>query len=600
MSRRAVAAALLLVACVVAVYGVGASTNGFAVDDHRFIVDNPFVGGEGAWWTAFTDPSTVDPENGGGIVRPLRTLEYRLDRALHGAAWFFHWHSVLWHVAAALCVFALLRRLVRDETASFFGAAVWALHPMHTESVAGISSRADVAMGACVAAALYCSVRSSGRDRWLALGLLSAAVAMLWKETAAVVPALVGVLHWLGPVGDESAAQRAHTDWRRLATTVAPWALVAGIYVVYRFSFGGESASHVTYRIGGGVVGASATMARALGAYELHALLPVRPSFDWSMSSSRGFADVAVLLWIVIHLGCVVGAVALARRGARVPLAALALFVLPLLPVANVPFDLGIPTTERFLYIPLLAVAVLASTALRYLPRCRPALAVVAACLAALSIARVTEWRDDDTLLAATLRQHTSVRAHAYFGGKLRDEGWALRSRARTADDDAERAELAAESRARFDGALQHSVAAIAAWKAQITPWPPVDHVAAVPFVSAANVSFVLGRHADALAFADEAAVIAPDLPQAHYNRAWALQRLGRGREAAGAMQTALDNEQDIGSDEGFRFFVSVARLLERDSAWEGAATAYEKALTFKPLGPAADAVRTAIGRLPR
>ncbi len=581
------AGALLLTALVVAVYGYGAATNGFAVDDSRFILENPFVSGEGEWWRAFVDPMTVDARDDGGIVRPLRTLEYRFDRALGAGAAIFHWHSVVWHALACVLVLSLLRRLLGDARAALAGAAVWALHPMHVEPVAAIGFRADVAMGAFAAATLYCALRSNGRDRWLAFALAGAVLAMLWKETAIVLPLLVFAVLLVRP-----------RDGRRPLASAAraalPYVAVAVLYAVYRFGLIEGADSHVGYRIGGGVAGVFATMFKGFGAYLTFAALPVAPAYDWYLPVSRTLADPVALAWLAVHLGVVAGAAVLYRRGRCVPLAGVLLFYGALLPVANWPFDLGIPTTERFLYVPLVGLVLLVGAGVARVGS-RAALAAVwmaALAMGAIAAQRVPDWRDDATIYTETLEQHDSVRAHTWAGNQQRERGWALRRRAREADDAAEAEAWRHMSVVAFNGALWHLDAAIEGWKRQIDPWPPQYHVASVPLVNASNVAIALGRHEDALAYANEALAIRPDSGEGHYNRAWSLLRLRRPGEAAAAMHAADRAGMELDEGESFRFFAQVGRALQAEGDREQARRAYERALEITPDGVGADRVR--------
>src|SRR5262245_12759479 len=142
---------------------------GFVFDDERFIVANPHVQHPQSWLRLLTDATTVDPISPGGIVRPLRTVEFALDRALFGVdAFAFHLPSHRWHVASAVLLLLVLRRLRGDPRAALLGALFWAVHPVQAEAAAFVSSRGDVAMAACTFAAVLFALRSQGLDRWLA------------------------------------------------------------------------------------------------------------------------------------------------------------------------------------------------------------------------------------------------------------------------------------------------------------------------------------------------------------------------------------------------------------------------------------------------
>ena len=91
--------ALVVAVAAVGIYLPAALSNGFAWDDFRFIVGNPYVlapDGWAGWLALLHDPSSVDPVRPIEIVRPLRTVEYAVDHALFGLSpTAFHLHSLL-------------------------------------------------------------------------------------------------------------------------------------------------------------------------------------------------------------------------------------------------------------------------------------------------------------------------------------------------------------------------------------------------------------------------------------------------------------------------------------------------------------------------
>jgi protein O-mannosyl-transferase len=131
---------LLLIAGVVAVY---AQTIGFgfvAYDDPVYVPLNPQVPGGLTWagikW-AFTTMYA-------GNWIPLVWLSLMLDRTLGAAAGGFHLVNVAFHIANTILLFWVLKRYSKAIWASFFVAALFALHPLHVESVAWVTERKDV------------------------------------------------------------------------------------------------------------------------------------------------------------------------------------------------------------------------------------------------------------------------------------------------------------------------------------------------------------------------------------------------------------------------------------------------------------------------
>ena len=80
-----------------------------------------------------------------GNWHPLTWLSHMLDWQLFGSdAGWHHLTSLFLHIANALLLFAVLRRMTRALWRSAFVAALFALHPLHVESVAWVAERKDV------------------------------------------------------------------------------------------------------------------------------------------------------------------------------------------------------------------------------------------------------------------------------------------------------------------------------------------------------------------------------------------------------------------------------------------------------------------------
>jgi len=77
---------------------------------------------------------------------PLTTLSYAIEYALVGeTAWLYHLNNLLLHLANTWLVYVLMMKLTTNKhLPAILAAALFALHPMHVESVAWISERKDV------------------------------------------------------------------------------------------------------------------------------------------------------------------------------------------------------------------------------------------------------------------------------------------------------------------------------------------------------------------------------------------------------------------------------------------------------------------------
>jgi hypothetical protein len=127
--------AILLATVTLAAYS-GAGNCGFVnFDDPFYVSDNPHVRSgltlSGIAW-AFT--STEDAN-----WFPLTRLSHLLDGQLFGLnPAGHHWTSVLIHALTTVLLFLLLERLTGARYRSAFVAVLFALHPLHVESVAWI------------------------------------------------------------------------------------------------------------------------------------------------------------------------------------------------------------------------------------------------------------------------------------------------------------------------------------------------------------------------------------------------------------------------------------------------------------------------------
>ena len=148
-SRPERARALLitaLVACATLPY-LNILFNGFVYDDDNQVLKNPYVRSFRYLKEIFT--TNVWSFRGVGSItnyyRPMMTLGYLVCYQLFGMrAYGFHLVSLLLHVLVVCLVFVLTERLTGDRVWAFVAGAFFALHPIHTESVAWIAAVTDL------------------------------------------------------------------------------------------------------------------------------------------------------------------------------------------------------------------------------------------------------------------------------------------------------------------------------------------------------------------------------------------------------------------------------------------------------------------------
>ena len=145
-SKRATTAllAVFIVLAIVAVYGPVVGFDFTNYDDADYVTNNPPVRAGLTWagiqW-AFTHSHSAN-------WHPLTWISHMCDCSLYGLrAGGHHTTNLLLHIANSLLVFALLRELTGAVWRSGLVAGLFALHPMHVESVAWIAERKDVLSG---------------------------------------------------------------------------------------------------------------------------------------------------------------------------------------------------------------------------------------------------------------------------------------------------------------------------------------------------------------------------------------------------------------------------------------------------------------------
>jgi len=142
----------------------------------------------------------IDPR---GLVRITFVLNVLADGKNPAG---FHAVNILLHTLAALFLYGLVRRTLllpvfKARFSAFaasglaaVSAAIWAAHPLQTESVTYVCQRYEVMMGMMLLLTLYAFVRSTSSTKpipWLVISGLSCWLGMGTKESMAVAPVLV-------------------------------------------------------------------------------------------------------------------------------------------------------------------------------------------------------------------------------------------------------------------------------------------------------------------------------------------------------------------------------------------------------------------------
>jgi hypothetical protein len=140
-SRRSIGVCLLLAAATIVTYGPLRDASFINFDDHEYVYENAHVVSGLTWENIGWAFLTTQLAN----WHPVTWLSHMLDCQLFGLnARAHHMVNLLLHVANTLVLFLVLMRATGTFWRSGFVAALFALHPLHVESVAWVSERKDV------------------------------------------------------------------------------------------------------------------------------------------------------------------------------------------------------------------------------------------------------------------------------------------------------------------------------------------------------------------------------------------------------------------------------------------------------------------------
>jgi hypothetical protein len=389
---RYIAAPLVV---VLAAYA-SALTGGFVWDDYDLILENPLIAGGARLRDFFLQPFWSNPlVESRAFYRPLVTLSYALDHRIWGSSAFgYHATNLLLHLGCTLLVVLLCRRAgARWPVASLLGC-LFGLFPRLTESVAWVSGRTDPAATLFALAALLAWVPGPGRwPRKIAAALLLL-LGLLCKEVA--IAAFVALVAW------ELAVERRP----RALVHVSPLVVAVLAYIGLRsVALSGHVRHWPTRSIGQAAI----SMTEAVGRYALMLLDPLRPRLQIGSLSHPNLVIAAVGA-IVLAGSCVLVWTRRRRFQAHGWLA-LALGATALALVLHVVrLDLNVVAADRFLYLPLAALAIGVAAQLEAARTHRPAVTWAAgvALVATFAVAtamRTRLWTDELALWRAAARE---------------------------------------------------------------------------------------------------------------------------------------------------------------------------------------------------
>ena len=388
--RREWTIVALLAAITIAVFAPVASHSFLNFDDGQFIYENPHVlKGDITWALTSADIGWY----------PLTWLSHMLDIALWGQRAGMHLLTgVLLHAASAILLFLALRRLTGATWPPAFVAALFAIHPMHVESVAWASERKDTLSTLLAMLALWLYARAPRRMLGVSIAL---ALSLMAKQMYITLP-FVFLLLDVWPLGRlrtiDDLRRRAVEKWPLFILTVAG-AAVAFVGQRNLQAIHSTTLLPMTTRLSNAVI--------AYASYVAKLFVPVGMALPYPLRQVS-FAAAAGEL---VLLAAITIAVIAARRRAPYLTIGWLWFLGMLVPVIGIVAIGNESMADRYTYVSYIGlfIAIAFGAAdlaqrLRIPDKVLAAAAIIAvAVYAGIAVHQLRYWKDSETLFTHTL-----------------------------------------------------------------------------------------------------------------------------------------------------------------------------------------------------
>lgn len=361
-------------------------SNGFVWDDIPYLLQNQHVHAgltlPGVKW-AFT---SMDRCN----WHPLTWISTMLDCGLYGSQpWGHHLTNVLFHLANTILLFWLLIRLTGSVWRSGFVAALFAVHPLHVESVAWVAERKDVLSAfflfLTMPAYLYYVKRPNWR-RYCLVALLFA-MGLMAKPMLVTLPIILLLLdYW--PLGRFTKKHPVRIlIWEKIPLLVLSLASSVIAYIAQQ-----RSNAIAPYSLGLRVENALLSYVRYIGKMIWPSRLAVHYPFPEHGIPGRQVIGACLILAAITLIAF--------RTRKRRPylLWGWLWYVITLIPVIGVVQVGAQSMADRYTYIPLIGLFVAITW---MIPRTKAVFAIAPAVIVVLmfcTMFQVDYWKNDETL----------------------------------------------------------------------------------------------------------------------------------------------------------------------------------------------------------
>jgi len=519
------------------------------IDDNEYVTENlGVIGGvnwEGVKW--------VFTKSCAGNWHPLTGLSHMLDCELYGLKPAgHHFTNILFHIANSLLLFWVFWRMTGNLWPSAFVAALFALHPLHVESVAWVSERKDVLSTFFWLLTMLAYLGYVRRPRlgMYILALLAFAAGFMAKPMLVTLPFVLLLLDFW-PLDRMQLGQVGSPEKKSIITLVKekiPFFVLTGVFcVITVFAQQGDEAVKdfsmlpLKYRIGNGIISYFAYIWKMFVPVNLSVYYPhPGDGLQWNRVVLAGLLLTAIFALIIIRGR---------RRGWLI--VGWLWYVGTLVPVIGL-IQVGTQAmADRYTYVPLIGLFIIVAWALSELAakwRYRKialgvSCAVVLAVLMICARQQVGYWRNSITLfeqaIAATgdnyRAQYNLASAYAKIG--------------------------------RIDKAVEHNAEAV-----RLEPTSPEAHY------NLGVQLFKQGKTDVAVTHYKQAILLDPGLAKAHNSLGIAFEMQGQLDDALMCYSEAISLKPDYANA-----YFGLASVLTKQGKKAEAIAAFREVLRIEP-----------------
>jgi tetratricopeptide (TPR) repeat protein len=504
-------------------------------DDQQYVTENKMIM-EGSWRNIETIFDSIYM----GHYHPLTLLSYSLEyRFFKLNPFVYHLTNLIFHLLNGLLVFWLIWMLKGGVLISLVVSLLFAIHPLHVESVAWISERKDLLcsfffLGSLIVYLTYLKTR---RMRAYFLSLFLFLLSLLSKSMAVTLPLVLFLCDYL--------LDRKFD--RKCLIEKIPFLVIAFIFGIIA-SFALRSSGMVDPKSSFSFFKNIFIMSEVLTSYFSKLILPIKLSCLYPSLQEIGGVWSYVSLTTI--LGFLIAGILLGRYNKKITFGTLFFFItiLPVLPIKIV--------ADRYSYIPSIGIFFIAAEGFYWVYRSKlepikivkPILAIlligILGTFSFLTWERCHVWKDSISLWNNVLKNYPSLpiaynnRGEVYLRRGDYDKAISDFNEALRIDPDYETAYTLYENRGSAYLLKGDYERAIVDYNRAVRIRPNY----ALAYHNRGTAYLNKGNIEEAIADFNKALEIDPEYAEAYFNKAIACEKIGHLKEAIEAYRGFIEN----------------------------------------------------------